>query len=97
MSTPELKLPILPVGRHYRFHAMVKPSGAECNIDCDYCFYLHKTDLLEHPVHARMGAPTLEQHVRQYIESQTGEQVVFEGVQFLRPNLKVSILTGDAS
>ena len=77
MSTPELKLPTLPVGRHYRFHAMVKPSGAECNIDCDYCFYLHKTDLLEHPVHARMGAPTLEQHVRQYIESQTGEQVVF--------------------
>lgn len=56
---------------------MNKPSGAECNIDCDYCFYLHKTDLLEHKPHARMDDPTLEQHIRQYIESQTGEQVVF--------------------
>ena len=56
---------------------MIKPSGAECNIDCDYCFYLHKTDLLEHPAHARMNETSLEQHIRQYIESQTGEQVVF--------------------
>jgi len=56
---------------------MIKPSGAECNIDCDYCFYLHKTDLLEHKPQARMDEPTLEQHIRQYIESQTGEQVVF--------------------
>jgi uncharacterized protein len=77
VQKPELKLPPLPAGRHYRFHAMNKPSGAECNIDCDYCFYLHKTDLLDHTPHARMDAPTLEQHIRQYIESQTGEQVVF--------------------
>jgi uncharacterized protein len=56
---------------------MNKPSGAECNIDCDYCFYLHKTDLLKHDEHARMSDSQLEQHIRQYIESQTGEQVVF--------------------
>ena len=56
---------------------MVKPSGAECNIDCDYCFYLHKTDLLDHRPHARMDDSVLEQHIRQYIEGQTGEQVVF--------------------
>ena len=74
---PALHLPDLPKGRHYRFHAMVKPSGAECNIDCDYCFYLHKTDLLAHQPHARMSDPALEQHIRQYIEGQTGEQVVF--------------------
>ena len=77
MITPELKLPPLPAGRNYRFHTMAKPSGAECNIDCDYCFYLHKSDLLEQPKHARMDASMLEQFVRQYIESQTGEQVVF--------------------
>lgn len=74
---PDLQLPNLPDGRHYRFHAMVKPSGAECNIDCDYCFYLHKTDLLDHRPHARMDDSVLEQHIRQYIEGQTGEQVVF--------------------
>lgn len=77
MTAPALKLPVLPAGRHYRYHTMAKPSGAECNIDCDYCFYLHKTELLEQPKHARMDAATLEQYIRQYIESQTGEQVVF--------------------
>jgi uncharacterized protein len=76
-AQPVNNLPALPAGRHYRYHAMIKPSGAECNIDCDYCFYLHKTDLLEHKPQARMDEPTLEQHIRQYIESQTGEQVVF--------------------
>jgi uncharacterized protein len=74
---PKLNLPALPAGRHYRFHAMNKPSGAECNIDCDYCFYLHKTDLLKHDEHARMSDSSLEQHIRQYIEAQAGEQVVF--------------------
>ncbi|KAA1000599.1 anaerobic sulfatase maturase [Paraburkholderia panacisoli] len=56
---------------------MVKPSGAECNINCDYCFYLHKSDLLHHEPHARMSDALLEQHIRQYIEAQTGDEVVF--------------------
>jgi uncharacterized protein len=78
MSTaPVLQLPTLPQGQAYRFHAMIKPSGAECNIDCDYCFYLHKTELLDHQPHARMSDATLEQHIRQYIEGQTGDHVVF--------------------
>lgn len=77
INQPALNLPALPAGRHYRYHAMIKPSGAECNIDCDYCFYLHKTDLLDHKPHARMDEVTLEQHIRQYIESQTGDEVVF--------------------
>ena len=74
MLEPKLNLPALPAGRHYRFHAMNKPSGAECNIDCDYCFYLHKTDLLKHDEHARMSDLHLEQHIRQYIEAQPGSQ-----------------------
>lgn len=76
-TQPAMLLPALPQGRNYRFHAMVKPSGAACNIDCDYCFYLHKTDLFEQPKQARMDSGVLEQHIRQYIEAQTGEQVVF--------------------
>ncbi|WP_167332223.1 radical SAM protein [Aeromonas taiwanensis] len=77
MRIPVLNLPPLPAGRHYRFHAMVKPGGARCNIDCDYCFYLHKTELLEHSQHSQMSESTLEQHIRQYIEAQTGNEVVF--------------------
>ena len=24
---------------------IVKPAGADCNFDCDYCFYLRKSEL----------------------------------------------------
>lgn len=64
-------------GRGYRFHAMVKPAGSECNIDCHYCFYLHKGDLLQQGKRPRMDDATLEQHIRQYIEAQDGDEVVF--------------------
>lgn len=77
MNAPVLDRAALLKGQTYRFHAMVKPGGAECNIDCTYCFYLHKTELLDHRRHARMDDATLEQHIRQYIEAQTGDQVVF--------------------
>ena len=30
-----------------RFHVMAKPTGSACNLDCSYCFYLHKEHLLQ--------------------------------------------------
>lgn len=77
MNQPPLKLPKLNDGRVYRFHTMVKPSGAQCNLDCAYCFYLHKGDLLNQPARPRMTVSLLESHIRQYIEAQTGNEVVF--------------------
>jgi len=74
-----LRLPPLPAGRAYRFHTMIKPVGALCNLDCPYCFYLHKTDLLEHAPNARLSDELLEMHIRQYIEANTGDEVVFPG------------------
>lgn len=76
-ASPPLHLPALPAGQTYRFHTMVKPSGAQCNLDCSYCFYLHKEDLLHQPKAPRMGEAVLEAHIRQYIEAQTGDEVVF--------------------
>ena len=70
-------LPPLPAGRAYRFHTMVKPAGALCNLDCPYCFYLHKTELLGHEANARLSDELLELHIRQYIEANTGDEVVF--------------------
>lgn len=61
----------------FAYHAMIKPSGSECNIDCEYCFYLHKQALLTQPKHPRMDLTTLETHIKQYIEAQTSEEVVF--------------------
>jgi len=60
-----------------RFHAMAKPSGSTCNIDCAYCFYLHKEHLLHQRRGQRMSPSTLERYIAQYIEAQNGEQIVF--------------------
>ncbi|MFT4270296.1 MAG: anaerobic sulfatase maturase [Pantoea sp.] len=60
-----------------RFHVMAKPTGSRCNIDCTYCFYLHKENLLHQERSAGMSDEVLEQFIRQYIDGQDGEQVVF--------------------
>lgn len=74
---PTCHLPPLPADRRYRFHTMVKPAGALCNLACSYCFYLHKTELLGHAPQARMSDELLRQHVRQTLEAQTGDEVIF--------------------
>ncbi len=74
---PTVKLAPQPGGKRHRFHAMVKPVGSLCNLDCTYCYYLHKAELLDQPRTPRMSDEMLEQHIRQYIEAQTGDEVVF--------------------
>jgi uncharacterized protein len=60
-----------------RFHAMAKPAGSTCNLDCAYCYYLSKETLPGGPGAGRMDDATLEQFIRQYIEGVTGDEVVF--------------------
>ncbi len=60
-----------------RFHVMAKPTGSVCNLDCSYCFYLHKEHLLQQEKRRYMSDETLENFIRQYIDGQDGEQVVF--------------------
>ncbi len=62
---------------HASYHTIIKPSGAQCNLDCTYCFYLSKEGLLSQPKAPRMSDEVLEAHIRQYIESQSGPEVVF--------------------
>ena len=59
-----------------RFHVMAKPGGAKCNIDCQYCFYLHKDELLNQSKQPKMDDATLEAFIKSYIESHDGEEVV---------------------
>lgn len=59
------------------YHAMVKPIGAICNIDCTYCYYLHKQELLGSNSKFQISDEILETHIRQYIEGQDADQVVF--------------------
>ncbi|BCW99822.1 MAG: anaerobic sulfatase maturase [Armatimonadota bacterium] len=56
------------------FHVLAKPTGAICNLDCAYCFFLSKEKL--YPGSSfRMSDAVLEEHIRQYIESQSVPQV----------------------
>jgi uncharacterized protein len=49
------------------FHVMAKPTGARCNLRCDYCFFLKKERL--YPESAfRMTDEVMEAYVRQTIE-----------------------------
>jgi uncharacterized protein len=59
------------------FHVMAKPIGPSCNLRCTYCFYLEKDSLFPPRTSRRMSDETLELFVRQYIEAQPGDRVVF--------------------
>ena len=60
-----------------RFHAMIKPGGSACNLDCSYCFYLSKATLPGGPGSGRMSDAILERFIQQYIAGVTGPEVVF--------------------
>jgi len=60
-----------------RFHAMAKPVGSTCNLDCTYCYYLSKEHLAKGPGAGRMSDETLELFIEQYIAGVTGDTVVF--------------------
>jgi uncharacterized protein len=57
------------------FHLLAKPSGATCNIDCTYCFFLSKEALYPREKH-RMSEDTLETYIRQLLESHRTPEVV---------------------
>ncbi len=60
------------------FHVMAKPSGSDCNLNCDYCFYLEKQSLYHEKPVTHMDDDTLEAYVRHYIAaSETQNEVAF--------------------
>ena len=66
-----MNLPILnqqPPHAPPAFHLLAKPTGAICNLDCAYCFFLDK-EVFYPGSKFRMSEPVLEQYIRQLIES----------------------------
>ncbi len=59
------------------FHAMTKPIGPICNLDCTYCFYLEKQKLYPSSTSFRMSDEMLERYVSDYIRAQPGREVSF--------------------
>lgn len=77
---------IMPFSRP--LYVMLKPVGAVCNLACDYCYYLEKSNLYKDlPKHV-MSEELLEKFIEQYLNSQTMPQVLFTwhgGETLMRP------------
>jgi serine-type anaerobic sulfatase-maturating enzyme len=56
------------------FHVLAKPTGAICNLDCKYCFFLAKESLYPGS-RFRMGEDILETYIRQLLESHRAPEV----------------------
>jgi uncharacterized protein len=69
-------------------YVMLKPAGALCNLSCDYCYYLEKTNLYKDVSKYVMSDELLEKFTEEYINSQTMPQVLFTwhgGETLMRP------------
>ena len=68
------------------FHVMAKPTGAVCNLDCTYCFYLVKEKLYpDSPM--RMSDRTLEAYVVGLLDAHRGMDEVVVAFQGGEPTL----------
>jgi uncharacterized protein len=56
------------------FHILAKPTGAVCNLECKYCFFLSK-EMLYPESHFRMADALLETYIRQLLEAHRGPEV----------------------
>jgi uncharacterized protein len=58
----------IPPNAPAAFHLLAKPTGAVCNLDCKYCFFLSK-EMLYPGSRFRMADELLETYIRQLIEA----------------------------
>src|SRR5881409_1731234 len=56
------------------FHLLAKPTGAVCNLDCSYCFFLSK-EMLYPGSRFRMADDLLETYLKQLLESHQEQEV----------------------
>ena len=81
------------------FHLLAKPTGAVCNLDCSYCFFLSK-EMLYPGSRFRMADELLEAYVRQLIEAHSevpevtiawqGGEPTLMGIDFFRRSLELA-------
>jgi len=60
--------PKIPANAPIAFHLLAKPTGAVCNLDCKYCFFLSK-EALYPGSHFRMTDEVQETYIRQLLAS----------------------------
>jgi uncharacterized protein len=64
----------LPKNAPPAFHLLAKPTGAICNLDCQYCFFLSKEQLYPGSKF-RMTDDLLETYIQQLLESHQAPEV----------------------
>jgi uncharacterized protein len=77
---------LLPPGAPLAFHLLAKPTGAICNLDCTYCFFLSK-EMLYPGSRFRMADDLLETYLRQLIEAHTASPEVIVAWQGGEPTM----------
>ena len=58
-------------------HVLAKPIGAQCNLACEYCFYIEKQSLYGARQSFRMSDAVLERYIRQYLAASPDPEVNF--------------------
>ena len=80
------------------FHLLAKPTGAVCNLDCSYCFFLSK-EMLYPGSRFRMADDALEAYIRQLLEAHRtpevtvnwqGGEPTLTGVDFFRRSVELA-------
>jgi len=81
------------------FHLLAKPTGAVCNLDCAYCFFLSK-EMLYPGSRFRMADELLEAYISQLIEAHAsvsevqiawqGGEPTLMGVDFFRRSVELA-------
>lgn len=61
--------------RRLPFSVIAKPTGAACNLDCSYCFFLSKELLYDH-AGQRMSGAALRAYLANYLDAQPDGEVV---------------------
>jgi len=80
------------------FHVLAKPTGAICNLDCEYCFFLSK-EMLYPGSRFRMAADLQETYIRQLIAAHSrapevvvawqGGEPTMMGLDFFRRSIEL--------
>lgn len=65
---------LFPANAPAAFHVLIKPTGAICNLDCKYCFFLSK-EMLYPGSRFQMAEDLLETYLRQLLESHQAPEV----------------------
>ena len=81
------------------FHVLAKPTGAICNLDCSYCFFLSK-EMLYSGSRFKMADDLLVDYLRQLIEAHAeapevtiawqGGEPTLMGVDFFRRSVEIA-------